>query len=109
MRVVFQKAALDDLGSIADYIRPHSPAGARTVIQRIRTATENLSHFSHFGRIGLEPGTRELVVRRTSYIIVYRVVEGEPPFVEVIGIFHGHMDRGEGPAAEEIRRRVRPI
>jgi plasmid stabilization system protein ParE len=65
MKVVFHKDAVGDLEAIAEYIRLHSPAGARTVTQRIRTATQNLSQFSHFGRGGLEPRTRELVVRRT--------------------------------------------
>lgn len=39
----------------------------------------------HSGRIGRLPGTRELVVARTSLLVVYRMME----YIELIRVLHG--------------------
>jgi addiction module RelE/StbE family toxin len=94
MKIVFHQAALADIRSISDYISRDNPAAARRVIGRIRSAIRRLSHFPHSARAGGEPGTRELVVPRLPYIVVYRVVEDRPPtFVEIIAVFHAARDR----------------
>ena len=108
MRLVWHRAAVGDVEAISDYIRHDSPAAARTVVRRLHTAALRLAQFPLSGRAGLEPGTRELVVTRIPYVIVYRVVEQPtPPFVEIIGIFHGARDRAGGGTAEDIRTRLR--
>jgi toxin ParE1/3/4 len=42
--------------------------------------------FPFRGRAGEEPDTRELVVPRTAYIVVYRVRES---VVEILRVIHG--------------------
>ena len=107
MSVAFQKAALDDVASISEYIRRYSEVAARSVVRRIRAAARRLSRFPFAGRIG-EAGTRELVVTRLPYIIIYRVLDAsDPPFVEIVGVFHAARDRSGGEAAAEMRKRLR--
>lgn len=101
MKIVFRQAARTDLESISEYIRRDNPAAARRVIARIRSATRRLSRFPWSARAGSEPGTRELVVPRLPYIVVYRVVEDRPPaFVEIIAIFHAARSREDGAGSE---------
>jgi len=45
-----------------------------------------LAENPHMGRVGQLQGTREFVVRRTPYILVYRVAEDT---IEVLRIMHG--------------------
>ncbi len=42
------------------------------------------------GRIGREEGTRELVIARLPYIVIYRI-KGEA--VEILHIYHGARQR----------------
>jgi addiction module RelE/StbE family toxin len=108
MKLIFTRAALGDLEAISEYISQDSPSAARRVAQRIRAAARRLSSFPFSGRVGLEPGTRELIVSRTAYVVVYRVSQtADAPFVEIVAIFHGSMDRIGGPAAEILRGRLK--
>jgi toxin ParE1/3/4 len=45
-----------------------------------------LAEFPRVGRSGRIPGTRELVVLRTPYFLVYRIDE---PLVEILRVVHG--------------------
>ena len=108
MKLAFKRSALEDLRAISDYIKHDNPSAARSVAQRIRTAARRLSRFPFSGRVGSEPGTRELVVRGTPYIVIYQILEETgAPQVEVIAIVHGAMDRIGGQAADVLRNRLR--
>jgi toxin ParE1/3/4 len=50
-------------------------AGAR-LLQRFDAAEILLGRFPFLGRVGRVEGTRELVLARTSYMVVYRVERG---------------------------------
>ena len=108
MKLAFRREALEDVEAIAEYIRLDSPLAARTIVHRIRAATQRLARFPFSGRVGLEPRTRELVVARTPIVVVYRVLEERTPAsVEIIGVFHAARDRESGAAARDVQARLR--
>ena len=86
MRVKWLGAAVTNLIEEAEYIGRDDPAAAARVEIAIKKALEQLSNFPALGREGRVPGTRELVVPGTPYVIPYRV---RHKTVEVIRIFHG--------------------
>lgn len=67
------------------YIAERNPAAARGQLREIRAQIQRLADFPRSGRIGRSPGTCELVVTRTSFLVVYRVEEN----VELIRVLHG--------------------
>jgi len=75
-----------DLRGIARYIRRDNPAAARAVAKTILDAADSLSVFPSRGREGRIAGTRELVVPRLPYIVVYRVTTMA---VHILHIYHG--------------------
>ena len=86
MRVRWLRTALANLNAEAEYIARDNPAAALRVVTAITTAVDHLAHHPALGRAGRVPGTRELVVADTPYIIPYRVHSGA---VEILRVFHG--------------------
>jgi toxin ParE1/3/4 len=78
--------AIDDLVSLGDFIAARNPDAAKKVVARIFDAARVLAEFPRVGRAGRVPGTRELVVLRTPYLVVYRIDE---PLVEILRVVHG--------------------
>ncbi|HEX8048814.1 type II toxin-antitoxin system RelE/ParE family toxin [Rhizobium sp.] len=74
-----------DLEKIVDYIAQDNLTAALGMWDEIEAQVERLRDFPHSGRIGRSPGTRELIVTRTSFLVVYRVEEN----IELIRILHG--------------------
>ena len=85
MRVRWLRAALANLEAEAEYIAEENPAAAGRVVQRIFRAVDILKKNPAMGRAGRVPGTRELVVGETPYILPYRV-RGD--VVEILRVFH---------------------
>jgi addiction module RelE/StbE family toxin len=80
------EAALEDLRDLRAYIALDDPAAASEVSRRIRAAAGSLLEFPARGRVGRVPGTRELVVARTPYLISYRVLGAT---IEIQRVLHG--------------------
>lgn len=85
MRVRWLRKALRNLDEEASHIAEEDESSARLVVERILNATELLAHQPGIGRPGRVPGTRELVVAKTRYIVPYRV-RGDT--VEILRVFH---------------------
>lgn len=85
MRIRWLRQALRNLDEEATFINTDDPAAARLVVDRIVTAVARLADDPAMGRPGRVPGTRELVVGRTRYIVPYRV-RGDA--VEILRVFH---------------------
>ena len=85
MRVRWLRKALANLDAEAAYIARDNPAAAARVVMAIEEAVQNLARFPALGRPGRVPGTRELVVPATPYIIPYRVRNNA---VEILRVFH---------------------
>ena len=85
MHVRWLRIALRNLDDEAAYIAIEDPKAARLVVQRVLDAVAMLAHQPSLGRPGRVPGTRELVVLKTRYIIPYRV---QNESIEILRIFH---------------------
>lgn len=85
MRLRWLRQALRNLDDEAAYVAADDPAAARRVVKRVLDATAQLEQQPGLGRPGRVPGTRELVVAHTRYIVPYRV-RGQT--VEVLRVFH---------------------
>ncbi|MBZ5511545.1 MAG: type II toxin-antitoxin system RelE/ParE family toxin [Acidobacteriia bacterium] len=86
MRVRWLQAALDNLDAEAEYISRDDPAAAARVVTAIQRSIAQLAVHPAIGRPGRVPGTRELVVPDTPYIVPYRV---RSYAVEILRVFHG--------------------
>ena len=71
-----------------DYIAQENPGAAMKLLEEIRRQTTCLVEFPGMERPGRVRGTRELVVNRTPFILVYRV-RSRMERVEIIRILHG--------------------
>ena len=85
MRVRWLQKALRNLDAEASYIAVDDDAAARLVVTRVLATVDMLPDQPSLGRPGRVPGTRELVVRRTRYVVPYRI-RGET--VEILRVFH---------------------
>jgi toxin ParE1/3/4 len=79
------KTALKNLDEELGYIASDDPKTARAVLHRITDAISLLSTQPSMGRPGRVPGTRELIVQKTRYLIPYRLRRGT---IEILRIFH---------------------
>lgn len=85
MRVRWLRRALINLDDEAEYIARDNPGAAARIVDRIATSVDRLATHPASGRPGRVPGTRELVVPGTPYIVPYRV-RGDS--VEILRVFH---------------------
>jgi toxin ParE1/3/4 len=85
VRVRWLKCALKNLDEEPEYIARDDAEAAAGVVERIATAVDRLATHPALGRPGRVPGTRELVIAGTPYLVPYRV-RGET--VEILRIFH---------------------
>lgn len=86
MKILWTPRGALDLDEIVDYISGDNPDAAIRVSNKIRTQVAKLSAPSDFGRIGIVPGTRELVITPWPYIVVDRV-DGDT--IRVLRVRHG--------------------
>ena len=85
MRVRWLSQALRNLDDEASYIAQDDPKAAQLVVQRILDSIATLPEQPGIGRPGRVPGTRELIVLKTRYIVPYRV-QGQT--IEILRVFH---------------------
>jgi toxin ParE1/3/4 len=85
VRVKWLRNALRSMDDEADFIAAEDAHSARLVVERVLSAVAMLESQPNLGRPGRIPGTRELVVLNTRYLVPYRV-RGD--VVEVLRVFH---------------------
>ncbi len=85
MRIKWLRLALLDLDAIETFVAADSPAAAVDVVVQVIRSVSLLADQPGIGRAGRVPGTRELLVPGTPYIIPYRVKDG---VVEVLRVYH---------------------
>jgi toxin ParE1/3/4 len=90
IEIVWSTLARSRLREIRAYVARDKPEAAERLAIRIVALVETLRNHPYLGRVGPEPGIRELVVGSTPYIILYRV-EGQRVFVSTI--WHGAQGR----------------
>jgi addiction module RelE/StbE family toxin len=86
MRLRWTPPARDHLAKIHAYITQYNPATARRVVTQVRNDADLLKNNPGMGRRGRIEGTRELVVSRYPYIIVYRTLA--PDEVHIAAVIH---------------------
>jgi plasmid stabilization system protein ParE len=86
MNVIWSESAVGHLEGISDYLSGEGVGATEIVRRRILETVRRVGVMPHSGRTGRIAGTREAVVPRTPYIVVYQVSVAA---VEILGIWHG--------------------
>ena len=99
MRVRWLRTALRNLDEEASFIAGDDPVTAHLVVERVLEAVAQVAEQPGLGRPGRVPGTRELVVSKTRYLVPYRV-HGDT--IEVLRVFpHASAVRSAGSHASQ--------
>jgi len=86
MTLIWSPESIHDLVSLRAYISEDDPAVAKRVALHIFPCVEPLlAENPNIGRTGRVPGTRELVIPRTPYIVPYRV---RGTTIEIARVYH---------------------
>ena len=86
MKLRWVRPALEDLREIDNYISADNPDAAKRALARIRAYSWLLVDQPYLGRPGRMPGTRELIVSKTPFILPYRVMSDE---IQILRVIHG--------------------
>ncbi len=89
LRLEWTTPAADQLEHAQDYYHALNPMAATLMALRIVEAAQQLCGRPAMGRPGRVPGTREWVVGRTPYLLVYRE-RGDA--LEVLHVWHEAQD-----------------
>lgn len=85
MKLRWTKRALKNLEMEAEHIGNDDADVAKKVVQRIHDLLALLVENPGMGRPGRIPGTRELVITGTRYLIPYKVKGQE---IQILRVFH---------------------
>jgi plasmid stabilization system protein ParE len=85
MQIKWLRTALRNLDEEIAFIATEDPQAARRTASRILEAVALLETQPGLGRPGRVPGTRELVVLDSRYLIPYRV---NRQIIEILRVFH---------------------
>lgn len=84
--LIWAPSAIADTDAIWLYIAQDNPNAANRTLDIIETAAVRLVRSPRLGRTGRIAGTREFVIWRTKYILVYRL-RGKD--IEIAHVVHG--------------------
>jgi toxin ParE1/3/4 len=73
IEIVWSALARTRLREVRAYVARDKPEAAERLAMRIVAMVEILRNHPHLGRVGAEPGIRELVIGSTPFIVLYRV------------------------------------
>ena len=87
MTPIWSPEAIADLVALRAYVEEDNPAAAQRIALHILHNVESLlPNRPQMGRPGRVPGTRELVIPRTLFIVPYRLVGNT---IQIVRVFHG--------------------
>jgi len=87
MTPIWSPEAIADLVALRAYVEEDNPAAAQRIALHILHNVESLlPNRPQMGRPGRVPGTRELVIPRTPFIVPYRLVGNT---IQIVRVFHG--------------------
>ncbi len=92
MQVVWSNDALDDLRHLRAYIRKENEVAAEQIAKRILEVVDTLRVHPSLGRAGRVPGTREMAVTGTPYLLPYKVIEDR---LVIVRVLHGAREWSE--------------
>lgn len=85
MRVKWSKNAYFDLFEADLYLKQQNPAKAKEMALAVRSAESLLCEYPGVAREGRIFGTREYILKKFPYLIVFRVL---PEELEILAFFH---------------------
>ncbi len=85
MKIIWTAAARDDLQAIRAWFDERNQTAGGHVVREIREAVSLLQSQPMLGRVGQIDGTRELVIQRYPYLVIYEV---QPGNIRVLSLFH---------------------
>jgi toxin ParE1/3/4 len=87
MIVLWSPEAIADIASLRAYIAEDNPDAANRIALHIGHNVEQLlSSHPEMGRPGRVPGTRELVIPMTPYVVAYSIRDNR---VQALRVYHG--------------------
>lgn len=100
-RIEWSEPANGDIDELADYLAAQEGnfAVAEVIIQRILKASEHLASLPWAGKPGRLPETREWQVKKTSYSLIYSVVEST---VYILRVMHSSRLFPESASGAEV-------
>ena len=75
---------------IRQFVALDKPGAAARLAARIVSVVAALRTHPNMGRAGVEPGTRELVIGGTPYVVIYRVGRKR---ITILTVWHGARKR----------------
>lgn len=84
--LVWLKRAIHDRDAQIDFIAQDNPLAAVSQGDHIDEQVDMLLQHPQMGRPGRKQGTRELVISRTPFIVVYRINGNR---IELLRLLHG--------------------
>jgi addiction module RelE/StbE family toxin len=85
MRVNWTKRALNDLEIEANYLNEISPSIKDSFLEDVEGGIDLIKEYPELGRIGRVNQTRELILKKFQYILVYLV---ESSYIDIIRLLH---------------------
>ncbi|OGT31235.1 MAG: hypothetical protein A2W28_10135 [Gammaproteobacteria bacterium RBG_16_51_14] len=85
MEIRLAQEAEQDLIEIFDYILAEDPLAAEKVLDNIIEEIQHLGNHPYIGRSGRVPGTRELILTKTPFIIPYQVTKD---MLVILRVYH---------------------
>lgn len=87
MIVAWLPKAISNRDDLIEYIAKENPAAAIEQDEFIETQVTQLEKHPELGRAGRKQGTRELVISRTFFVVIYRV-KPKAKRVEILRVLH---------------------
>lgn len=88
MNIIWLPTARANRTNAVDYIAREHPRTALDQLDEIERQSDMLAIYPEIGRVGRLRGRRELVVKRTPFILVYRL-RTRLKRVEILRLLHG--------------------
>jgi toxin ParE1/3/4 len=90
LKLKYTSAALFDIRRIHEHVCAETPTAAEHVRCSILKSIETLLSFPFLGKAGRRRGTREKIIPRLPFLIVYRIDEAA---LVILRIYHGAQQR----------------
>ena len=88
MQIIWTDLAIDDLVLIREFIRLDNPSAALNVAKKILNTANFLKDNPYLGCLGRVKNTREILISKTSFLVVYQVNEK----IEILRVLHSSQD-----------------
>lgn len=88
MKIVWLPQAQANRMDLIAYIAQENPRAALDQLDESEQQIDRLIDYPEMGRVGRRRGTRELVLNRTPFVLVYRV-QLKLQSIEILRLLHG--------------------